>query len=75
MYIAKNFANIINVWWVVITMEFKVKKIEYINKTFRMRRDLVERLSTVAQNEGVSVNELVVQCVEFALDNMKHLES
>ena len=68
MYIAKNFANIINVWWVVITMEFKVK-------TFRMRRDLVERLSTVAQNEGVSVNELVVQCVEFALDNMKHLES
>ena len=52
MYIAKNFANIINVWWVVITMEFKVKKIEYINKTFRRLKDLNTRCMVLTnQNE------------------------
>ncbi len=52
-------------------MEFKIKKQEYVNKTFRITKELSDQLSHVAQQENVSVNELVVQCCEFALNNMK----
>ena len=46
---------------------FSVKKIEMVNKTFRLPLDLVERLSVVAQDKGVSMNNLVTQCCEYAL--------
>ena len=49
---------------------FCVKKVEMITKTFRMPAHLVERLSTVAQEQGVSVNNLVTQCCEYALNEM-----
>lgn len=51
-------------------MEFKIKKTEYINKTFRIPKDLNERLSQIAQKEDISINELVVQCCDFALSNL-----
>lgn len=50
---------------------FKVEKNEMINKTFRLPLELIERLSVVAQNKGVSLNNLVKQCCEYAL---KHLD-
>lgn len=49
---------------------FAVKRVEMVNKTFRMSVDLVKRLSIVAQAQDVSVNNLVSQCCEYALDNM-----
>ena len=49
---------------------FVVKKIDMVNKTFRLPADLVERLSTVAQEQGVSMNNLVMQCCEYALNEM-----
>ncbi len=49
---------------------FKVKKTEYVNKTFRLPTDLVKRLEMVAQNQSVSINNLVIQCCEYALDNI-----
>lgn len=52
-------------------MGFKIKKQEYVNKTFRITKELADRLAVTAQQEGVSVNELVVQSCEFALDNLK----
>jgi predicted HicB family RNase H-like nuclease len=52
-------------------MEFKVKKQEYVNRTFRITKELAEQLSQVAQEQNCSVNELVVQSCEFAL---KHIE-
>ena len=51
-------------------MQFKIKKTEYVNKTFRITKDLNERLSQIAQKEDISMNELVVQCCEFALSNL-----
>ena len=51
-------------------MEFKIKKPEYVNKTFRITKELCDLLSEVAQQEGISVNELVVQCCNYALSNM-----
>ena len=49
---------------------FSVKKIEMVNKTFRLPLDLVERLSIVAQDKGVSLNNLVTQCCEYALEQL-----
>ena len=50
---------------------FTVKKTEMVNKTFRLPADLVERLSAVAQEQGISMNNLVAQCCEYALGQMK----
>lgn len=49
---------------------FNIEKPEMVNKTFRLPADLVERLSTVAQNRGVSLNNLVKQCCEYALSQL-----
>lgn len=49
---------------------FKVKKIEMINKTFRLPIDLVTNLQVIAQQKNVSVNNLVIQCCEYALKNL-----
>ena len=49
---------------------FEVKKTEHTNKTFRIPTPLLERLETLAQNKGVSLNNLVVQCCEYALENL-----
>ncbi len=52
-------------------MKFQIKKQEYVNRTYRIPKELADRLSQVAQQEDISVNELVVQSCEFALDNLK----
>ena len=50
---------------------FKVKKEEFTNKTFRMPNDLIEQLQSVAQEQSVSLNQLVIQCCQSALDNLE----
>ena len=50
---------------------FRVKRQEYTTKTFRLPSDLVERLETLAQEKNVSLNQLVGQCCEYALDNLE----
>lgn len=52
-------------------MQFKVEKVEYVNRTFRISKELSDKLSKIAQNEGISVNELVVQCCNYAISNME----
>lgn len=47
-----------------------IEKPEYVNKTFRITKELAETLSEIAQREGISVNELVVQCCNYAISNM-----
>ena len=50
---------------------FEIKKIDYVNKTFRMPVELVNKLEILAQNNGVSLNNLIVQCCEYCLKNLK----
>ena len=50
---------------------FKVEKEEMINKTFRLPKNLVETLSAIAQKKGVSLNNLVKQCCEYAIANLE----
>jgi len=51
---------------------FKIQKPEYVNKTFRMPLDLVSKLETLAQNENISLNNLIIQCCEYALDHLEN---
>lgn len=51
---------------------FRVEKPEYVNKTFRIPLKLTRELEQVAQQEGVSLNALVVQCCQYALSHMDH---
>lgn len=50
---------------------FKVTKPEYSNKTFRMPVDLISELETLAQEKQVSLNQLVIQCCKYALENLE----
>lgn len=50
---------------------FEIEKNETINKTFRLPIELSEKLKLVAQEQGISMNNLVIQCCEYALNNMK----
>ncbi|MBQ7278946.1 MAG: hypothetical protein IJR17_07120 [Clostridia bacterium] len=49
---------------------FHVEKGEYATKTFRLPVELLRQMETVAQNEKVSLNNLVVQCCKYALENL-----
>lgn len=50
--------------------EFRIQKTEYVNKTFRMPKKLVDELGLVAQESDISVNELVIQSCQYALENL-----
>lgn len=50
--------------------EVKVKE-EYVTKTFRLPEALMSKMSKIAQNKGISLNELVHQCCDYAIRNMK----
>ena len=49
---------------------FRIEKAEYVNKTFRLPQELVQELERLAQSKDVSMNQLVVQCCRYALDNL-----
>ena len=53
---------------------FNVKKTEHTNKTFRMPVELVKKLELLAQEKNVSLNNLVIQCCEYALENLEDRE-
>ena len=55
-------------------MMFQIKKTEYTNKTFRMPTELIKKMEILAQNKQISLNNLVVQCCEYALENINQSE-
>lgn len=52
---------------------FRVQKVErkYCTKTIRLSEQLMERIEGVCKSEGVGVNELIRQCIEYALGDME----
>ena len=51
-------------------MDFIIKKPTSSNRTVRMPDDLIEKLSSISNNKGISFNQLVIQCCEFALEHI-----
>ncbi len=51
---------------------FQVRKAEdSVNRTIRFPKSLLDKMSSIAQKEGVSLNSFVVQCCEYALEHLQ----
>lgn len=55
---------------------FKVKKdySEYVNKTFRLPVELIEKSSKIAADNNISLNKFVIQCLEYAISQLSEEE-
>ena len=49
---------------------FVVQKSENQNKTIRMPSGMIDQMEKIAEKNGVSFNQLVVQCCRYALNNL-----
>lgn len=51
---------------------FKLKAdyTEYENKSLRLPKDLIEQVQTLANENNMSFNKVVIQCIEYALSDM-----
>ncbi len=52
-------------------MGFRVEREEYVNKTFRLEKKLVERLEKICDKKNISLNKLIVKCINYALENLE----
>lgn len=50
---------------------FEIQSQQKSNKTIRMPDELINRLQTIADQNNISFNQLVVQCCEYALNDME----
>lgn len=52
--------------------KFKVSKnyTEYENKSLRLPKVLIDKVQNLANSNNQSFNKVVIQCIEFALDNI-----
>lgn len=51
---------------------FKLKKeyTDYEYKSLRLPTDLIEKVQNLAVENGLSFNKVVIQCIEYAIQNM-----
>ncbi len=52
-------------------MEFIIKKPSSSNRTIRMPDAMLENMGKIANEQGISFNQLVIQCCEFALEHLQ----
>ena len=51
---------------------FKIQKgYDSESKTFRLPIELIERLEVLATQNKISLNKLVIQCLNYAVDNLE----
>lgn len=52
---------------------FRLKKdyIEYENKSLRLPVDLINQIQALANDNNMSFNKVVIQCIEYALNDME----
>lgn len=44
---------------------------EYVTKTFRLPKEFVDSLEKIAYENKLSLNQLVIQCLKYAVDNLE----
>ncbi len=51
---------------------FRLKKeyTEYENKSLRLPKTLIDTVQSLANDNNMSFNKVIIQCVEYALDHM-----
>lgn len=55
---------------------FKIQRgYDTVSKTFRLPIELVENLDSLAYKYNLSLNQLVVQCLNYAIENLDESET
>ena len=54
----------------VVDMKFKIEKPEYITKTLRFEKEMVDEVNKICDEQNISFNALVVQSIKFALEHL-----
>ena len=51
---------------------FKIKRepAEYESKSLRLPVEMVEKVQQLADANNISFNKVIIQCVDYALDNL-----
>ncbi len=50
---------------------FKIKRgYNSLSKTFRLPVEMVEQLEKLSDDNNISLNQLIIQCLDFALENL-----
>ena len=55
-------------------MAFKINREEYVNRTFRIEKNLLEEMYKICNKKNISLNKLVVMCIRYALDEFEDEE-
>ena len=55
--------------------EIKSGNIEYENKSLRLPKTLINQVQIIADENDISFNKLVIQCIEYALSHMDNKTS
>ena len=50
--------------------ELKKEESEYENKSLRLPKELIDKVQVLANEYNMSFNRVVIQCIEYALNNM-----
>lgn len=50
--------------------ELKKEASEYENKSLRLPKELIDKVQVLANEYNMSFNRVVIQCIEYALNNM-----
>lgn len=56
-------------------MDFIIKKPTSSNRTVRMPDTLIERISQIAAEQDISFNQVVIQCCEYAIENLRQSDN
>jgi len=54
---------------------FKINSPEKVNRTIRISKSFAEELHEIAQRKNITFSDLVVQCCEYALENLESNET
>ena len=59
-----------------MSIVFKLKKeyVEYENKSLRLPKDLITKIQELANKNNMSFNRVIIQCIEYALENSEEVE-
>lgn len=71
MYIIRPLSFNIDLEKGCVLVAFKVERQEYINKTFRIEKKLVNKLDKICDEKNISLNKLIVLCINYALENLE----
>jgi len=55
--------------------KFSLKRQEYANRTLRFPVELLDELNKLASQSNMSFNHVVIECCQYALENLENTEN